>query len=82
MTPRQIEAKALKYQFACPECGSTDQLVVVVHATAKVTQDPGNENFEVELEGDQEFERNDWMICRACEYEGEVRDFDLWSGRP
>jgi len=82
MTPKQLEAKAANYQFACPECGGTDQLVVAVHATAKVIQDPENENFETEIEGDHEFDRNDWMICRACEYEGEVRDFDLWIGRP
>ena len=83
MTPKQLEAKAANYQFACPECGDTDNLRVAVHAMAKVTQDPENENFETEIEGDHEFDRNDWMICRACEYEGEVRDFDLWrGGRP
>ena len=78
MTPKQLEAKAEKYQFACPECGDTDNLRVVVHATAKVIQDPENENFETEIEGDHNFERKDWMMCLACEHEGEVRDFDLW----
>jgi transcription elongation factor Elf1 len=82
MTPIQLEKKALNYQFACPECGSTDQLVVAVHATAKVFQDPENETFETEIDGGHEFERKDWMICQACGYEDEVRDFDLWSGRP
>ena len=82
MTPIQLEKKALNYQFACPECGSTDQLVVSVRATAKVFQDPKNETFETEIYGDHEFERIDWMMCRACEYEGGVRDFDLWIGQP
>ena len=26
MTPKQLEAKAANYQFACPECGDTDNL--------------------------------------------------------
>jgi hypothetical protein len=81
MTPIQLEAKTQKYQFACPECGGTDQLAVAVSAIAKVFQYPENETFETEIDGGgHEFERNNWMMCRACEYEGEVRDFDLWIG--
>jgi hypothetical protein len=80
MTPKQLEKQAQNYRFACPECGGTDQLVVSVHATARVHQDPENDNFETEIVGGHEFERKDWMMCLACEYEGEVRDFDPWIG--
>jgi phage terminase large subunit GpA-like protein len=81
MNAKQRTAKDRGYQFACPECGDTETLCVSVHATAKVLQDPEDNNFETEIEGDHEFDRHAWMMCRACEYEDEVRDFDLWGGR-
>lgn len=71
------KAKEAGFMYACPNCGSVIDLQIAVRCMAKLHQDPAEDNFETEVIGDHEFERNDFMRCNACEYDGEVRDFEL-----
>ena len=71
------EARDAGFQYACPACGELHCLQIAVRCMAKLHQDADEQNFETETFGDHEFERNDFMRCGACEYDGEVRDFEL-----
>jgi len=76
------QATAEGYQYVCPECGSTDELEVAVRAMAKLYQRPEEDNFETEVYSDLEFERRDYMRCGACNFDGEVRNFEIVRPRP
>lgn len=65
------------YQYVCPECGRTDTLHIAVRVMAKLYQDHEEDNFETEVYGDQEFDRDDYMRCSDCDFDGEVRDFEI-----
>ena len=58
--------------YACPICGNTESLEVVVVTCADITQD--GDNFETEIKGDHEFGES--MICKEGCLSGPVKWFE------
>ncbi len=61
--------------WKCPHCGSED-LLVVVKVTAKLTQYEGN--FETDVDdSDHEWGGDSRMDCRSCGFSSNARRFEV-----
>lgn len=61
--------------WKCPKCGS-DRLKVWVEVEARLHQYPGEDNFETEIDGDQEWDSYSAMRCLDCEYYDAAKEFE------
>lgn len=63
--------------FRCPSCGNTTDLRVECSIICRVIQT--EDNFETEPLDQSEwyFDRDSFMYCAACDFNGEVRDFEV-----
>lgn len=59
--------------WRCPECGSTD-LCVEVHTMARLSQT--EDNFETEIEGGHEWNKDSFMECSECRFNGNAYEFE------
>lgn len=69
-------ASTNNYPFVCPSCGSHN-LQVSCEITCAIVQE-GDGDFETRpVNGDYYFDSRSFTACWDCEYEGEVRDFEV-----
>ena len=59
------------FGMACPNCGSDEQLRVVLTVVARLSTD-GTEPF-----GDHDWNDKSLCMCDACEFVGHVRQFEV-----
>jgi hypothetical protein len=77
-------AEVLNYKWACPECGATDWLAVVVLAWAELIQHEDGE-WETDVTGerpdhDVEFTESSLMQCKECGHCDKSQAFDTEKG--
>lgn len=61
--------------WKCPQCDSR-KLTVTITTEAKLTQNPEEENFETEAEGDHVWDGDSLMTCHACAFCAASRQFE------
>lgn len=62
--------------WACSECGS-DDLGVAVVTSANLYQQPEDDNYQTEVQGDHEWDADSTMWCHACGEVATARAFEV-----